>query len=217
MIGSVVALTCRPRTSFAATRADHATVYEQICCARGEMEHRIKEPQLYLFADRTSDRARRVNQMRLWCSPAACLLLAELRRLGLAGSEMARRPLRHRSPMAAQDRRTGARQRPPGHCFPCHVVYLPAPLLGGLGSARSTGTGHVDLVAPLGIVAAGAVLGCLSAGPRLRRFDSIQLGKLRRPQRLSDGSSPRQTANSRLLSQGAFRWRPSYGRVRNPG
>ena len=44
-------------TSLDTTRADAATVYERIYCARGEMENRIKEQQLYLFADRTSARA----------------------------------------------------------------------------------------------------------------------------------------------------------------
>ena len=77
-------------TSLAAARADAATVYERIYCARGEMENRIKEQQLYLFADRTSAHAMRVNQLRLWISSVAYLLLAELRRLGLEGSEMAR-------------------------------------------------------------------------------------------------------------------------------
>jgi len=77
-------------TSLEADRADAATLYEQIYCARGEMENRIKEQQLCLFADRTSARAMRVNQLRLWFSSVAYMLLAELRRLGLAGSEMAR-------------------------------------------------------------------------------------------------------------------------------
>lgn len=69
---------------------DARTVYERIYCARGEMENRIKEQQLCLFADRTSARSMAVNQLRLWFSSVAYTLLAELRRLGLAGSEMAR-------------------------------------------------------------------------------------------------------------------------------
>ncbi len=77
-------------TSLPAEEVDPVTVYEHIYCARGEMENRIKEQQLYLFADRTSARSMAVNQLRLWFSSVAYTLLAELRRLGLAGSEMAR-------------------------------------------------------------------------------------------------------------------------------
>ena len=77
-------------TSLPADQVDAATVYEGIYCARGEMENRIKEQQLCLFADRTSASSMAVNQLRLWFSSVAYTLLAELRRLGLAGSEMAR-------------------------------------------------------------------------------------------------------------------------------
>ena len=66
-----------------------ATVYEAIYCARGDMENRIKEQQLQLFATRTSARLMRVNQVRLWLSSAAYVLINELRRLGLAGTELA--------------------------------------------------------------------------------------------------------------------------------
>ena len=77
-------------TSLPAEEFDPVTVYERIYCARGDMENRIKEQQLYLFADRTSARSMEVNQLRLWFSSVAYTLLAELRRLGLAGSKMAR-------------------------------------------------------------------------------------------------------------------------------
>jgi hypothetical protein len=65
-------------------------LYERIYCARGEMENRIKEQQLCLFADRTSARKMKINQLRLAFSSVAYLLLVELRRLGLQGTEMAR-------------------------------------------------------------------------------------------------------------------------------
>ena len=65
------------------------TLYERIYCARGEMENRIKEQQLDLFADRTSSSRIKANQLRLWFSTAAYLLLHQLRRLGLKGTEMA--------------------------------------------------------------------------------------------------------------------------------
>jgi hypothetical protein len=65
-------------------------LYEELYCARGEMENRIKEQQLCLFADRTSTHFEASNQVRLWLSSVAYTLLNELRRLGLAGSELAR-------------------------------------------------------------------------------------------------------------------------------
>jgi hypothetical protein len=64
-------------------------LYEEFYCARGEMENRIKE-QLMLFADRTSTAFLRSNQIRLYFSSLAYLLLEALRRLGLKGTELAR-------------------------------------------------------------------------------------------------------------------------------
>src|SRR4051812_31870773 len=54
------------------------------------MENRIKEQQLCLFADRTSSHHMASNQMRLWFSSVAYILLNELRRLGLEGTQLAR-------------------------------------------------------------------------------------------------------------------------------
>jgi hypothetical protein len=64
-------------------------LYEEDYCGRGEMENRIKEQQLHLFADRTSARTMRANQVRLFFSSVAYVLLEALRRLGLAGTELA--------------------------------------------------------------------------------------------------------------------------------
>jgi hypothetical protein len=64
-------------------------LYEEDYCGRGEMENRIKEQQLHLFADRTSARTMRANQVRLFFSSIAYVLLEALRRLGLAGTELA--------------------------------------------------------------------------------------------------------------------------------
>jgi hypothetical protein len=63
-------------------------LYEQLYCARGEMENRIKE-QLSLFADRMSTETLRANQLRLYFSSLAYALVEALRRLGLAGTEWA--------------------------------------------------------------------------------------------------------------------------------
>jgi hypothetical protein len=64
-------------------------LYEKLYCARGEMENRIKEQQLYLFADRTSSATMRANQLRLWFSSLAYVMLNELRSVGLRGTRMA--------------------------------------------------------------------------------------------------------------------------------
>ncbi|MDP9416071.1 MAG: transposase, partial [Pseudomonadota bacterium] len=65
-------------------------LYEQLYCARGDMENRIKECQLDLFADRTSAATMRANQLRLWFASMAYLLVSGLRRIGLAGTDFAR-------------------------------------------------------------------------------------------------------------------------------
>jgi hypothetical protein len=70
-------------------RVDARTLYEQLYCGRGDMENRIKEQQLWLFADRTSAGKMRANQIRLYFSSAAYLLMQALRRLGLRGTQMA--------------------------------------------------------------------------------------------------------------------------------
>ena len=64
-------------------------LYEREYCGRGEVENRIKEQQLHLFADRTSAHTMRANQVRLFFSSIAYALLEALRRLGLAGTELA--------------------------------------------------------------------------------------------------------------------------------
>jgi len=61
--------------------------YEDLYCQRGEMENRIKEQQLDLFADRTSTARMDSNQLRLWFSTVAYTLVRLLRRWGLAGIE----------------------------------------------------------------------------------------------------------------------------------
>lgn len=65
-------------------------LYEKLYCPRGEMENRIKEQQLWLFADRTSTAKMRANQLRLWFSSAAYVMMSALRRLGLRDTELAR-------------------------------------------------------------------------------------------------------------------------------
>jgi len=69
---------------------DPQQLYDEIYCARGEMENRIKEQQLYLFSDRTSSSRMLTNQFRLLLSTFAYVLLEHIRRVALAGTEMAR-------------------------------------------------------------------------------------------------------------------------------
>jgi hypothetical protein len=77
VVTSLAASVCRPRA-----------LYEDLYCARGEMENRIKE-QMLLFADRMSAETMRANQLRLYLSAAAYVLVEALRRLALKGTEMA--------------------------------------------------------------------------------------------------------------------------------
>lgn len=76
-------------TSLPAERYDAATLYEQEYCARGDMENRIKEQQLMLFADRVSCSTMRANQVRLCLATVAYIVLRALRQFGLAQTEMA--------------------------------------------------------------------------------------------------------------------------------
>jgi hypothetical protein len=76
-------------TNLSSQEYEGQELYEQLYCARGEMENRIKEQQLYLFADRTSSATMRANQIRLWFSSLAYVILNELRAVGLRGTRMA--------------------------------------------------------------------------------------------------------------------------------
>jgi Transposase DDE domain group 1 len=76
-------------TSLPASRIGPRTLYEDLYCARGEVENRIKEQQLDLFADRTSAATMRANQLRLWFASFAYVLLDALRRIGLRHTEFA--------------------------------------------------------------------------------------------------------------------------------
>ena len=69
---------------------DARTLYENLYCARGDMENRIKEQQLALFAERTSTHEMHANQLRLYFSSFAYVLMQTLRRLALQGTALAR-------------------------------------------------------------------------------------------------------------------------------
>jgi hypothetical protein len=77
-------------TSLAACDIAGQVLYETIYCQRGEMENRIKECQLDLYADRTSAASMRANQLRLWFASLAYVLIEAVRRLALQGTQLAR-------------------------------------------------------------------------------------------------------------------------------
>ena len=77
-------------TSLSAEDAAPQRLYEAIYCARGDMENRIKECQLDLFADRTSAATMRANQLRLWFASMAYVMLCALRRLALQTTQFAK-------------------------------------------------------------------------------------------------------------------------------
>ena len=76
-------------TSLSADAIDARVLYEDVYCARGQVENRIKEQQLDLFADRTSAATMRANQLRLWFASFAYVLLDALRRIGLRHTQFA--------------------------------------------------------------------------------------------------------------------------------
>jgi hypothetical protein len=75
-------------TSLSAKQWAAQSLYEDLYCARGDMENRIKE-QFSLFADRVSAETMRANQLRLYLSAMAYLLVSALRRFGLKATELA--------------------------------------------------------------------------------------------------------------------------------
>ena len=84
----------KPNPRFVVTSLDAASypaqaLYERLYCARGDMENRIKEQQLGMFADRTSTATMRGNQLRLWIASLAYTLAQALRRIGLQGTSLA--------------------------------------------------------------------------------------------------------------------------------
>jgi hypothetical protein len=76
-------------TSLKPREAPARRLYEELYCARGEMENRLKECQGDLFADRTSTATMRANQLRLWFASMAYVLMCALRRIGLSQTRFA--------------------------------------------------------------------------------------------------------------------------------
>jgi hypothetical protein len=76
-------------TSLSTTACDAATLYEREYCARGNMENRVKEQKLFLFADRVSCATMRANQVRLCLATVAYVVMRALREFGLRETDMA--------------------------------------------------------------------------------------------------------------------------------
>ena len=126
-------------TSLKGGEANARHLYEKIYCARGDMENRIKECQLDLFADRTSTATMQANQLRLWFASIAYVLLCALRRIGLAHTQFAEATcgtirlkllkigaLVRVSVQADQDGGPDRDRRPTtGHGFPIAIIYSP--------------------------------------------------------------------------------------------
>jgi hypothetical protein len=94
VIGKAEHLPKGPNPRFVVTnlpedRAEANVLYEKLYCARGDMENRIKEQQLGLFADRTSAATMQANQLRLYFASFAYVLMHGLRRLGLQDTDLA--------------------------------------------------------------------------------------------------------------------------------
>jgi hypothetical protein len=77
-------------TSLDAEVIDARALYEDVYCKRGEMENRIKETQSDLFGDRMPATTMRANQLRMYFSALAYVLMCALRRIALAGTELER-------------------------------------------------------------------------------------------------------------------------------
>lgn len=95
VVGKAEYLIDKPNARFVVTSlpieaVDRQTLYEHEYCGRGDMENRIKEQKSFLFSDRTSAATMRANQLRLWFSSVAYLMMSALRRLGLKGTELAK-------------------------------------------------------------------------------------------------------------------------------
>jgi hypothetical protein len=95
VVGKAEHLTKGPNSRFVVSslpkkQYEGRLLYENVYCGRGEMENRIKEQQLMLFADRTSAEDMRANQIRLYLSSISYVLLSGMRRIGLAGTPLQR-------------------------------------------------------------------------------------------------------------------------------
>ena len=119
-------------TSISSEEKEARKLYEDFYCARGDMENRIKEQQLGLFADRTSTSWLRSNQLRLYFSSFAYVLVHALRRLGLEGTELGSSSMRYDSTQIVQGRSPSPSQRAQGVDLIFPELSLSQPIPTGL-------------------------------------------------------------------------------------
>ena len=98
------------------TRFTPARLYEELYCARGEMENVLKQQVLDLRADRMSTHYLASNQLRLWLAAFAYLLLERMRTLGLAGTELAQATVGQRAFAIVKGGGPSAGERAAGLC-----------------------------------------------------------------------------------------------------
>ena len=130
-------------------------LYEVVYCGRGEMENRIKEQQLGLFADRTSSRKLQANQLRLYFSSFAYVMLAAVAPVGAGGDGAGIRTVLDDPPESAEDRGPGPGHQPQGlvvlfrelsvrgvvEAGPGPIASLPASMLAREGDGPLEGGG----------------------------------------------------------------------------
>ena len=119
---------------------DARTLYEDLYCARGDMENRIKEQQLALFADRTSTHALRANQLRLYFSFVCLRADADLTSAGTSRDRLGEGAMRHDPPETAQGGRTGTYQRAQGVVGVCRELSVRGVVPAGPDPAQSDST-----------------------------------------------------------------------------
>ena len=117
-----------PRFVVTNVPGDPQELYEDVYCQRGEMENRIKEQQLDLFADRTSCHRFLANQFRLLLSSAAYVLVQALRRIALAGDGAGDGPGGDDSAEVVQGRGEGGAIGSPGRVPPGQQLPVPGAL-----------------------------------------------------------------------------------------
>ena len=120
-------------------------LYEQVYCARGEMENRIKEQQLCLFADRTSSATMRANQLRLYLSTFAYRADEHRAGGGPGRHGHGQGAMLHHPPQAVQDRRRDPHHHAQGVAVAFLRPPLPAPLCAR--AAQSAGPPHAPPLA----------------------------------------------------------------------
>ena len=122
-------------TSLTSAQSEARALYEDVYCARGEMENRIKECQLDLFADRTSTATMRSNQLRLWLSSYRLRAAGRLAAHCPGGHRAGAGDLRQPATEAVEDRCASGAQRAPHQDRHGLQPSIPGPLAAGLGPA----------------------------------------------------------------------------------